>query len=238
MDAPTAVETTIADIIRTKLAQARDQLIERNLRNKLVNCALTSKRSKQVRIVDEVADGAFKTLLVSKREMTFAPGRGVESENADEADSDYGVWVPPETAASDEDGVAKRHRNTVLQTQLTAEGLQKRLTALYYESIEIEEEQGVNVLYLALGFIKWFEDARSEVERFAPLVLVPVELTRKGARDRFHLKARDEDLHTNVSFKIWLAEQHSIELPDLPDSDEWLPGDYFAQVREAILRAA
>jgi len=234
MDAPTAVETTIADIIRTKLAQARDQLIERNLRNKLVNCALTSKRSKQVRIVDEVADEVFKTLLVSKREMTFAPGRGVQSEDADEADPDYGVWVPPETAASDEDGVAKRHRDTVLQTQLTAEGLQKRLTALYYESIEIEEEQGVNVLYLALGFIKWFEDARSEVERFAPLVLVPVELTRKGARDRFHLKAREEDLYTNVSLKVWLAEQHSIELPDLPDSEDWLPSDYVAQVRKAI----
>ena len=239
MDTPVKPQKTIADLIREKLAQARNQLIERNLRNKLVNCALTSKRSKQVRVVDEITDEVFKTLLVSKREMTFAPGRGVESEDAaDGDDPDYAVWVPPETSTIDKDGIAKRHRDTVLQTQLTPEGLQKRLTSLHYESIEIEEEQGVNVLYLALGFIKWFEDARSEVARFAPLVLVPVELTRKGARDRFHLKARDEDLHTNVSFKIWLAEQHSIELPDLPDSDEWLPGDYFAQAREAISRAA
>lgn len=59
--------------------------------------------------------------------------------------------------------MAQRHRDTVLQTQLTPEGLQKRLTSLYYESMEVEEEQGVNVLYLALGFLKWFEDARSEV---------------------------------------------------------------------------
>src|SRR5579872_2406878 len=232
---PAGAGTTVADIVRRKLEQARHQLIERNLRNKLVNCALTSKRSKQVRIVDELPDEIFKALLVQKREMTFAPGRGVQSEeDGEDNDPDYAVWIPPEASArTAEDGVAPRHRDTVLQTHLSAEGLQKRLTSLYYESIESEEEQGVNVLYLALGFLKWFEDGRSEVERYAPLVLLPVELVRKGARERFQLKARDEDLYTNVSLKVWLAEQHSIDLPDLPDSEEWSPTDYFTSVREA-----
>ena len=236
---PSETVMTVADLVRRKLDQARHQLIERNLRNKLVNCALTSKRSHQVRLVDELPDEAFKTLLAQKRDMTFAPGRGVASEDeGEDTDPDYAVWTPPEVpGATPDEGVASRHRDTVLQTQLTAEGLQKRLTALYYESIENEEETGVNVLYLALGFLKWFEDPRSEVERYAPLVLVPVELVRKGARERFQLKARDEDLYTNVSLKVWLAEQHSIELPDLPDSDDWVPGDYFALVREAISRA-
>jgi len=236
---PSEAATTVADIVRRKLEQARHQLIERNLRNKLVNCALTSKRSKQVRIVDELADETFKTLLVHKRDMTFAPGRGVESEeDGEDTDPDYAVWTPPEaSAARSEGGLAPRHRDTVLQTHLSAEGLQKRLTSLYYESIESEEEQGVNVLYLAVGFLKWFEDGRSELERYAPLVLLPVELVRKGARERFQLKVRDEDLYTNVSLKVWLAEQHSIDLPDLPDSEEWLPSEYFAAVREVISRA-
>src|SRR5712671_4536507 len=168
---PSATATTVADLVRRKLDQARHQLIERNLRNKLVNCALTSKRSLQVRIVDELPDEAFKTLLAQKRDMTFAPGRGVASEDED-TDPDYAVWTPPDASPGRPDeGVASRHRDTVLQTQLSAEGLQKRLTALYYESIENEEETGVNVLYLALGFLKWFEDPRSEVERYAPLVL-------------------------------------------------------------------
>ncbi len=236
---PSETAPTIADLVRRKLDQARHQLIERNLRNKLVNCALTSKRSHQVRIIDELPDEAFRTLFAEKRDMTFAPGRGVASEDeGDHTDPDYAVWAPPEAPAGrSEEGVAPRHRDTVLQTQLTAEGLQKRLTSLYYESIENEEETGVNVLYLALGFLKWFEDPRSEIERYAPLVLIPVELTRKGARERFQLKARDEDLYTNVSLKVWLKEQHSIELPDLPDSEEWLPTDYFTQVRKAIERA-
>jgi hypothetical protein len=232
MNAP--VDTTIADIVRQKLEQARTQLIERNLRNKLVNCALTSKRSQQVRIVDELPDEVFRTLL-GKRDMTFAPGRGVYTEEAPETeDPDYAVWTPPETSRVDEEGVASRHRDNVLQTQLTAEGLQKRLTTLYYESIESEEEQGVNLLYLAVGFLKWFEDPRSEVERYAPLILIPVELVRKGARERFQLKARDEDLYTNISLKVWLSEQHSIDLPELPDAEDWEPAQYFEAVRQAI----
>ncbi|MGH8226527.1 MAG: DUF3320 domain-containing protein [Steroidobacteraceae bacterium] len=228
---------SVGEVIKNKLDQARHQLIDRNLRNKLVNCALTSKRSRQIRVVDELADEIFKTLWLDRREMSFAPGRGVREEEGEVGDRDYAIWTPPETDSVDDEGVAQRHRDSSLQTQLTAEGLQKRLTALYYEATETEEEQGVNILYLALGFVKWFEAEHSEVERFAPLVLIPVELTRKGARERFQLKARDEDLYTNISFKVWLAEQHSIELPDLPDSEEWLPSAYFDAVRAAIRKA-
>lgn len=227
---------SVGRIVQRKLNEARDTLIDRNLRNKLVNCPLKSGRARHVRIVDEIPDEVFRGLLGAKREFVFAAGRGVEEPRSDEPELDLIGWVPPEEEAG-ADGVSRRHRDNALQTQLTAEGLQKRLTAIYYEAREVEEEQGVNVLYLALGFLKWFEDGRSEVERFAPLILLPVELTREGARDRFKLKIRDEDLFTNVSLRIWLAEQHAIELPELPDTDEWTPSQYFDLVRTSIRNA-
>jgi len=229
---------SITDLVKRKLHEARDTLIERNLRNRLVNCPLTSTRSRQIRVVDEVPDEVFRALLSQKREFVFAPGRGLqEDDGIEQADPEQIGWIPPTDDISDVDGVARRHRDNALQTQLTAEGLQKRLTSLYYEAREVEEEQGINVLYLAMGFLKWFETGRSELERFAPLVLIPVELTREGARERFKLRARDEDLFTNVSLRVWLAEQHSIQLPDLPDTDDWQPSQYFSQVRTAIANA-
>src|ERR1700680_2499281 len=94
---PSETATSVADIVRRKLDQARHQLIERNLRNKLVNCALTSKRSHQVRIVDELPDEVLKILLAQKRDMTFASGRGVAMEQeGEDTDPDYAVWTPPE----------------------------------------------------------------------------------------------------------------------------------------------
>ena len=44
------------------------------------------------------------------------------------------------------------------------------------EARTLEEEQGINVLYLALGFLHWFEDESSSVDRQAPLILVPAIL--------------------------------------------------------------
>jgi hypothetical protein len=64
----------------------------------------------------------------------------------------------------------------VLQTRVAEETLQKRLLKLYRDAKTLEEEQGVNILYLALGFLRWYEDEKSEILREAPLVLVPVTL--------------------------------------------------------------
>jgi hypothetical protein len=150
---------------------------------------------------------------------------------ADEAGGDG--WTPPDDEM-DEHGVAARHRDNKLQTRLSPEGLQKRLTSLLYEGQTIEEEQGVSVLFVALGFLEWREAKQSEIARHAPLVLLPVELVRDGARDRFKLRARQDDLYTNVSLQAWLSEQFGIELPDLPEGEEWRPSEYFDLVATAI----
>ncbi len=166
--------------------------------------------------------------------MTFsAASRKGDAEDAGDIASDEGVYVPPTENA--DDGVAARHKDSKLQTRLTPEGLQKRLLNMFFEAQTLEEEQGVNILYLALGFLEWREAKASDVPRFAPLVLLPVELIRDGARDRFKLKMRSEDLLTNFSMQAWLKEQFSVEFPELPDIEELDDiGIYFNQVRAAI----
>jgi len=38
----------------------------------------------------------------------------------------------------------------------------KRLLDIWYDARTLEEEQGVNILYLGLGLLKWFEDDKSD----------------------------------------------------------------------------
>lgn len=218
--------------IAAALEAARDKLLDRSLRNKLISTPLTSSRARHVRIFDELSDKVWRILLTG-RAMTFAPAPSkADAEN--EADEAAGLWVPPKDDDQDDQGFASRHRDNRLQTHLTPEGLQKRLLSLYYEGQTLEEEQGVNVLFLALGFLEWREAKQSDTPRFAPLVLLPVELVRDGARDRFKLTLRQDDLITNVSLQAWLKEQFGILLPDLPEADEWTPSSYFAAVQAAI----
>ena len=100
-------------------------------------------------------------------------------------------------------------------------------------SKEIEDEQGVNVLFLALGFLRWFEDASSDIVREAPLILVPVLLTRDNARGSIRLKAREGDIETNFSL-VEKVKDFNLGLPELPDDEDWLPSEYLDRVRAAV----
>ena len=68
------------------------------------------------------------------------------------------------------------HTDLFLQTNIGSDKLHDKLLKCFYEARTSEEEQGVSILYLACGFLKWRESPTSTVNRFAPLLLIPVEL--------------------------------------------------------------
>lgn len=230
---PDALSATFASLGKA-LQAARNRLLDRSLTNKLISTNVASERARQVRVLDRRSDDVFK-LLRAGRAATFAatvrPRGNAEAEDGD----------PPDELPELVSGTAREigglggREDQLPAARLTPDALQKRLTSLLYEGKTIEEEQGVSVLFLALGFLEWREAKQSEIARFAPLVLQPVELVREGgARDRFKLRARQEDLYTNVSLQAWLDEQFGIELPDLPEGDDLQPSAYFADVEAAI----
>ena len=106
-----------------------------------------------------------------------------ESESLDDSTDDDESSALPQP---DEGGAVKELRFTdqVLETNLVSDKLQKRLRGLATEAKTFEEEQGVNCLFLALGFLEWYEAPSSDKPRFAPLVLIPVELHRKSANGK------------------------------------------------------
>lgn len=219
--------------LTSALETARDRLLDRSLRNKLINTPLASGKACQVRVLGRRSDDVFRTLFAGKL-MTFAATGSAEAEDGAAAEPE--ARVPPLEVHDAEvsDAPEGRGRETRLPTQLTVDGLQKRLLSLYYEGQTLEEEQGVNVLFLALGFLEWREARAADTPRYAPLVLLPVDLARDGAKDRFKLELRPDDLIANVSLQAWLKDNFAIALPDLPEGEDWSPSDYGAQVAAAI----
>ena len=70
------------------------------------------------------------------------------------------------------------------------------------------EENGSNTLFLALGFLRWFDSRQKE--RLAPLVLVPVELVRKTQGREFVLRLRDEEPQMNITLLEKLKQDFGI----------------------------
>ncbi|MCZ4072864.1 DUF4011 domain-containing protein [Agrobacterium sp. LMR679] len=166
--------------------------------------------------------------------MTFLAGaKGRDSKNG-EGSEDLIELALPEDDDRDENGRLVRHGDTKLQTRMTPNALQKRLLDLYFDARTLEEEQGVNILYLGLGTLKWIDPNNSENIRYAPLILVPVMLERGSAAERFKLKARQEDYASNLSLEGFLDRVHKITMPAFEATDQFSFDDYAAQVAAAI----
>jgi very-short-patch-repair endonuclease len=204
------------------LADARQRLIETGTRNRLVHTPRAGKRTRSLPIIGADADAVFETLVRSDRAVRFLH-TSLEREPALEIQDNYGTHFPATYPAL-----------TALQTNLDEQRLEKRLLSLYRDARTAEEEQGINILFLAIGFLRWYEDDQSDVLREAPLILVPASLTRDQRRSTFVLRPRDEDISTNQPIQERLRTDFVIALPDVPENDDWRPTDYFATVSATI----
>lgn len=192
------------NLVRSRLEAARKELLDLGLRNPLLNYRYSASRG--LSIFNAQADQVFAQLVEGEKDFLFMPATG----------------------ASTGGGATNR-----LQSAEDPDKLQQRLLNTYFTARTGLEEQGVNTLFLALGFLQWFETPQSEEARLAPLVLVPVKLERANAADKFKLSYTGADLEPNYSLAAKLQYEYGIALPPLPEEDaELVP--YFEQVQTAV----
>jgi very-short-patch-repair endonuclease len=225
--------------LKAQLDRGRTELLDLSSRNRLIHLPRKSKTAKNIEIVDELSSEIHRLLVGEGKAFTFVAGRHANgsADIDDEDELETSELSQPEDDPVDGRGVAQRHSDTKLQTRLTSEGLQKRLLTLHYDAKTLQEEQGVNILFLAVGMLKWFEDSKSEVERFAPLILIPVALERGTAAEKFRLRWLQEDPSPNLSLGALLKRQFGIALPDFVDGDgdgTFDPSEYMARVAAAV----
>ncbi|MDA8563784.1 DUF4011 domain-containing protein, partial [Mariniblastus sp.] len=127
-----------------------------------------------------------------------------------------------------------RYTDCLLETKLTADSLQKKLLAIARDADTAEQEQGVNILYLALGFLTWHESESSSITRHSPLILLPVQLVRNSSTATFDISCRPDQIVTNMSLQERLKSDFGIALPEVSDSEDWTIEGYFGQVHDCI----
>jgi len=213
---------TVADI----LGRARNELLDLGLRNPLISYRELSGRGVTFQACDH--EQLYKWLVVDKRSITPAPSSPAQGTLEGEAND-----RPEDDDPAAQVGFAR------LETTHTREQLDKRLLASDYAARTYTADKGVNILFVAIGMLRWFESDASSQQRSAPLVLVPVELKRSDAKHRFRILYSDEKLEDNVSLSRKLSEEFGIGLPPLVWSGTQAPeeldlGAHFDAVEGAI----
>jgi len=129
---------------------------------------------------------------------------------------------------------AARHIDRKLQTNLSSEKLQTRLLSIHNDARSYLEEQGVNILFLVLGFVHWYEVDVSNEARRAPLLLIPVELKRASAQERFQLHYSGEEIGDNLSLIEKLKGEFNIILPKIADTEEFDIQAYYNSIEQSV----
>ncbi|CAM4177669.1 DUF3320 domain-containing protein [Vibrio neonatus] len=215
--------------IKSVFEKSRQELLDMGLRgNTLLSLG---KGAKVLEIVDEKSSQVFDTLVNKSREMKFiAAPDALEDENSPLLLSELTEHL--QGSVGD-----KRHEDNSLQTQLFRRSLDTRLLKIHSEALTYVQEQGVDLLYIATGFLQWYEDDHSSKARYAPLILIPVKLTRAEAGDAFKLRYTEADLGTNLTLAAKLKMDFAIELPKCESDDgEFDLQHYFELVSEAVAK--
>lgn len=227
---------SVQSVVDASLDTWKRQLLDLTRRNRALN--FRPLKVSTVAIVDERPAEVFRLLFDEERVLTFAAAPGKPPEAAVEGAAAGGtaapvaVLRPPDEDPFEEEhptddqafepyareSLADTHLDTVLQTSLEPEALDRSLRRIEEQARLSIEEQGVNTLFLALGLLHYTESGDSSQVFKAPLVLLPVALRRDSARSPFALTVGDDEPMVNPALAELLRRQFSIVLPELPGS--------------------
>ncbi|NGQ92442.1 DUF3320 domain-containing protein [Rhodobacter sp. HX-7-19] len=215
-------EKTVSKVLEA----ARRKLLDTGTRNRLVHVNRANSRANCLNVINEQADEVFSILRVNGRKMRFkAMGKDKTAEGQEM------LLALPE---ADLPSTSDRLTDSFLEVPLGPEALARRLLRLATDARTAEEEQGLNILYLAIGFLRWRESPSSEVVRESPLVLLPVQLVRNERTSTFDIVAREDDISTNLPLQERMRQDFGIQLPEVEEAEDWAPSDYFAKVQDVV----
>jgi len=126
------------------------------------------------------------------------------------------------------------HLDSDLQTLLLPDEMERALSAINDQARSSLQETGVNTLYLAIGFLEWYEAPNSQTALYAPLLLHQVDIERKivAGKYRYSIGSLGEDNDINITLAERLHQDFHRRLPPLSEDDT--PETYFDKVAQTI----
>ena len=117
--------------------------------------------------------------------------------------------------------------------------LDARLTCLYRKVRADLAEGGANTLYLAVGFLRWKQAPTDTTSYRAPLLLVPVTLSRRSAASPFYLSKHEDEAQFNSTLVQMLKKDFDCNLNafdnELPTDDSGVDVPLILElVRQAV----
>lgn len=223
------ISTDRIDVSKQQLWERK--LLDLTLRNSLLNVRMT----KSVIQFITVNTGKLEDALANGEEFQVLE----KPSDWNNPVRDAGVYQSIHHTDPIADLVGHELSHKRLRTYLSDLELGASMTHLYRSSRTAMEENGANTLFVGLGMLKWYETDASERARYAPILLLPVEIIRKSAQKGYVIRSREEETIMNITLLEMIRQDFGITIGGL----ESLPKDesgvdvkaIFNVIRQAIM---
>ncbi len=216
---------------QTRLERWKRKLLDLTRRNLLLNFRESLKSvhllCKDIpSLEDALANGREFTLLPSPNVMSESDPRSANQHIEETGVDALNIFL------------MSQMKEGRIHTSHTQEELQKRLLEISRTDRVNLEESGANTVFLALGFLRWFEADESDIGNLAPIILIPLRIERRSVREGFRISMLDEESRINVTMLEKMKSDFGLDIPGL----EPLPEDDFGldirlilhRVRDAV----
>lgn len=217
----------------TRVKTWKDKLLDLSLRNRLLNFRGQSKSVIPLNIPDLAA---FEDGLADSQVYIIEPK--VDLDLKDPRYAEILAQKGPEELQKE--ARAQRFKQRRLVSELTRSDLVKRTTHIFRTARSSLQETGANTLYITLGMLEWYESEKADKVRRAPILLIPVQLTRKRAGLAWRLSISDDETRVNSTLFEKLRKDFGLNfnaLRELPTDDSGVHVQaIFDSIRKAIAK--
>lgn len=191
----------------TKMRVWERKLLDFSLRNSLLNFRVTKNTMQLMtadlgKLEDELASGSDFRIMEIPTEWTVSTRDAKIFAIENEKDLVTNI-------------AENEFKNNRIRTFLNEADLDTALKSLYRSAKVSMEENGSNTLFLALGLLRWYESDLSEKPRYAPLVLIPIDIVRNTRNKGYIIRSRQEETQINVTLLEYLRQDHGISITGL-----------------------
>lgn len=209
-------DTAAPDTPEGRLAKWKSKLLDLTLRNKLLNFKPSKTTLKVVcpdaaALEDKLSEGKEFRIRAMPAVMT-----GPDTREAAVFTARNGI-SPLDALASDALG-----RDEII-VEIGEDALDARLLEIFRAAGTGLDEGGANTLFLSFGLLQWQEDKDAEAHHLAPILLIPVTLSRQSVRSGFRLTRHDDEALVNPTLLQKLWQDFNLRLPSfdvLPTDDK------------------
>ena len=185
--------------------------------NRLIHCKFEG-RSSSLELHPVDFESFVQDFVIDGKPMSFPWKENLEEPNTVDGND---VFEKPEKKRPVSYYIPLIDKKKDILSDLPDKDLGAKLKRFSQDARISQSERGVNILFVTVGLLKWYESETSNEEIFSPIILVPAVLQQSALGACWKLERYNDEIVHNQSLWKKLESDFSLKLPEIPEMQNY-----------------